>query len=441
MTLIPATTWARAGAIFRLAVPVMLTRLGILMFATIDTLMLGRLSAEELAYFAISVPPQVTVITVSYGLFSGTLVLIAQARGAGRLEEIGHVFKIASAMAVGLSLVVAWLLMPGEGVLLLLGQSPEIAAGGGRAVETFVIGLPAVLLAAVASTLLEAMGRPRVVLVTVIGGLALKFGLNWWLLEAGGAAAANLATSIARWGMYLALLAYILLTPEIARLGLYTRVVGKKRLTLALLKLGLPSGLSQGLESSAFGAMTVFAGWLGAHALGSYQIALNLVAMAFMMALGLSTATSVHVGMAYGAGNRAAAESAGWLGTAMVSLYTAAIGVVFWIFHHDIAGLYASDPALVQAAGVAIVIAAFILVPDGIQGVLMGALRGFGDVNWPSAMHLVSFWVVTVPLAHHLAFARGWGTDGLLWGLVAGLACASVLLGARFAQVSRRPVG
>ncbi len=441
MTPLPATTWARAGAIFRLAVPVMLTRLGILMFATIDTLMLGRLSAEELAYFAISVPPQVTVITVSYGLFSGTLVLIAQARGAGRLEEIGHVFKIASAMAVGLSIVVAYLLMPGEGVLLLLGQSPEIAAGGGRAVETFVIGLPAVLLAAVASTLLEAMGRPRVVLATVIGGLILKVGLNWWLLEAGGAAAANLTTSIARWGMYLALLAYILLTPAFSPLGLYTRVVGKKRLTLVLLKLGLPSGLSQGLESSAFGAMTVFAGWLGSHALGSYQIALNLVAMAFMMALGLATATSVHVGMAYGAGNRAAAESAGWLGTAMVILYTAAIGVFFWVFHQDIAGLYASDPALVEAAGVAIVIAAFILIPDGIQGVLMGALRGFGDVNWPSAMHLVSFWVVTVPIAHYWAFSRGWGTDGLLWGLVAGLACASVLLGVRFAQVSRRPVG
>lgn len=441
MSQIPTTTWARAGAIFRLAVPVMLTRLGILMFATIDTLMLGRLSAEELAYFAISVPPQVTVITVSYGLFSGTLVLIAQARGAGRLEEIGHVFKIASAMAVGLSIVVAYALLPGERILLLLGQSPEIAVGGGRAVETFVIGLPAVLLAAVASTLLEAMGRPRVVLMTVVGGLVLKFGLNWWLLEAGGAAAANLTTSIARWGMYLALLAYIMLTPEIARLGIYTRVAAKRRITVALLRLGLPSGLSQGLESSAFGAMTVFAGWLGAHALGSYQIALNLVAMAFMMALGLATATSVHVGMAYGAGNRAAAQSAGWIGTAMVTSYTIVIGIVFIVFHHDIAGLYATDPLLVEAAGVAIVVAAFILLPDGIQGVLMGALRGFGDVNWPSAMHLVSFWVVTVPIAYYWAFSRGWGTDGLLWGLVAGLACASVLLGARFARVSRRPAG
>src|SRR5436190_23132004 len=103
----------------------MLTRLGILMFATIDTLMLGRMAAEELAYFAISVPPQVTVITVSFGLFSGTLVLIAQARGAGRLQEIGHVYKIASAIAVVLSIATGWGLMQGEALLLMLGQSPD----------------------------------------------------------------------------------------------------------------------------------------------------------------------------------------------------------------------------------------------------------------------------------------------------------------------------
>ncbi len=440
MSLIPETTWARAGAIFRLAVPVMMTRLGILMFATIDTLMLGRMSADELAYFAISVPPQVTVITVSYGLFSGTLVLIAQARGAGRLDEIGHVFKIASVMALIVSVVVAWILLPGESILRLLGQSPEIAAGGGRALEAFVIGMPAVLLAAVASTLLEAMSRPRVVLVTVAGGLVLKLALNWWLLAAHGAAGANLATSIARWGMYLALLGYILATPAISRLGLYTRIARKRQITIDLLKLGLPSALSQGLESSAFGAMAVFAGWLGAQALASYQIALNLVAMAFMMAMGLSTATSVHVGMAYGAKRRSAAESAGWLGTWMVISYTIAMGIAFFVFDRQIASIYASDPALIAAASVAIVVAAFILLPDGIQGVLMGALRGFGDVNWPSAMHLVSFWVVTVPLAHHLAFGRNWGTDGLLWGLVAGLTCASILLGGRFFLVSRRPV-
>jgi MATE family multidrug resistance protein len=95
---------------------------------------------------------------------------------------------------------------------------------------------------------------------------------------------------------------------------------------------------------------------------------------------------------------------------------------------------------LIAAATVAIAISAFILLPDGIQGVLMGALRGFGDVNWPSIMHLVSFWVVTVPLAYYLTFTRAWGTAGLLWGLVAGLTCASFLLAGRFWAVSRRPL-
>jgi len=429
---------ARAVAIIRLAVPVMLTRLGLLLFTTLDTLMLGHLGADELAYFAISVPPQVTVLTVGFGLLSGTLVLIAQARGAGRLDEIGHVFKMVMLISLVVGVAAALGLMRGEALLVLLGQSPDIARGGGVAIQAFAIGLPAVLLGASCSMLLEAMGRPRIVLAVTIAGLGLKALLNLWLLDAHGAVGANLATSLVRWAMLAALLLYILLTPAISRHGLFTRVARKKQITLDLLRYGLPSGLSQGLESTAFGAMSVFAGWLGTHAIGSYQIALNLVAMAFMMALGLSTATSVQVGMAYGARDRRSAEASGWLGTGMIALYALALGCVLYVFDTPIARLYTHDPDLLASAAVAIAICGFILLPDGLQGVLMGALRGLGDVNWPSVMHLFSFWAVAVPLAHHLAFTRGWGTDGLLWGLMAGLVAAASLLAIRFAFVSRR---
>jgi len=435
---------ARAIAIIRLAVPVMLTRLGLLLFTTLDTLMLGHLGADELAYFAISVPPQVTVLTVGFGLLSGTLVLIAQARGAGRMDEIGHVFKMVMVISLVVGVAAALGLMRGEELLTLLGQSPDIARGGGVAIQAFAIGLPAVLLGASCSMLLEAMGRPKIVLAVTLAGLGLKVLLNLWLLEppgvVQGATGANLATSLARWAMLAALLAYIVGTPAIRRLGLFTRVRRKKQITLELLRYGLPSGLSQGLESTAFGAMSVFAGWLGTHAIGSYQIALNLVAMAFMMALGLSTATSVQVGMAYGAGDRRSAEACGWLGTGMIALYAFALGCVLYAFDTPIARLYTHDPDLLASAAVAIAICGFILLPDGLQGVLMGALRGLGDVNWPSVMHLFSFWAVAVPLAHHLAFTRGWGTDGLLWGLMAGLVAAAGLLAIRFALVSRRPV-
>ena len=82
-------------------------------------------------------------------------------------------------------------------------------------------------------------------------------------------------------------------------------------------------------------------------------------------------------------------------------------------------------------------IAAAVILPDGVQAVLMGALRGRGDVVVPTLLHLFSFWAVTVPLAWHLAFVRGAGVRGLLWGLLIGLAVASVLLALRLAMVGR----
>jgi len=142
--------------------------------------------------------------------------------------------------------------------------------------------------------------------------------------------------------------------------------------------------------------------------------------------------------MAYGARDRRGAEASGWLGTGMIALYALALGCALYVFDTPIARLYTHDPDLLASAAIAIAICGFILLPDGLQGVLMGALRGLGDVNWPSVMHLFSFWAVAVPLAHHLAFTRGWGTDGLLWGLMAGLVVAASLLAIRFAFVSRR---
>jgi MATE family multidrug resistance protein len=85
-------------------------------------------------------------------------------------------------------------------------------------------------------------------------------------------------------------------------------------------------------------------------------------------------------------------------------------------------------------------IAGWFLILDGGQGVMVGALRGLGDIWVPSAMVQAGFWGVTVPLGHHLAFARGMGVPGLFWALCAGALTAWLLLLLRFARVSRREV-
>ena len=104
------------------------------------------------------------------------------------------------------------------------------------------------------------------------------------------------------------------------------------------------------------------------------------------------------------------------------------------------ANLYTGDAAVLLIAPPLILIAGIVLIFDGGQAVLMGALRGMADVWLPPVMQFVSWWGVAVPVAYVLSFHAGLGTPGLMWGFLAGalVSCSSLAL--RFSLVSRRAV-
>jgi MATE family multidrug resistance protein len=57
------------------------------------------------------------------------------------------------------------------------------------------------------------------------------------------------------------------------------------------------------------------------------------------------------------------------------------------------------------------------------------------------AANLVSYWLIAFPLVLALGLGMDFGPQGIWWGLTAGLGVAAVLLSAKFASVSRAPVG
>ena len=124
----------------------------------------------------------------------------------------------------------------------------------------------------------------------------------------------------------------------------------------------------------------------------------------------------------------------------MVILLMALIALVFKIWPAALVAIYSSDAEVLALAVPTVVVAGWLLIWDGAQGVLMGALRGAGDVWMPVIMHAVAFWLVGVPLAGLLVFRLGVGAPGLMLGMFGGVVAAALLLGSRFALVSRRPV-
>jgi MATE family multidrug resistance protein len=167
-------------------------------------------------------------------------------------------------------------------------------------------------------------------------------------------------------------------------------------------------------------------------------VTLNVLALVFMVPLGISTATGVLVGQAYGASDAKALRRAAGVGFAVTAAFGVAIGLCVWPSARAIVPLYTSDPAAIALAAGALALSAIFYLPDGMQVVVAQALRARGDVLVPSGTHLASYIAVMLPLAYLLAIRLGWGIIGIVAAAsIASYVSAGLLLG-RFWMLARR---
>jgi MATE family multidrug resistance protein len=425
----------------RLAGPVMLARAGLVLMVTVDTVMCGWAGADQLALYAIALVPQVALMLVGIGLVLGTAVLSAQRDGAGKPEDCGRIWRFGLLNAAVLGGLFALLLLPGERLLLALGQAPEIAGPGGDVVAILGLGLPGLLLFSATSALLEGISRPRAGMLVMLAANLVNLALNALLIFGPwqlGAIGAALATTITRWLMFVALAADVLTMADRRRFGIAAPLAGHWRLERQLLRLGWPMALSFALEHAAFGIASVFAGWLGAVPLAAYQIVLNVMSVIYMLAIGLAVATGVRVGNAVGRGDPAGVAQAGWTGLALAGLLMLGLMPLMYLASPAIARTYSAEPAVLALAAPGLAIASWLLLVDALQGVATGALRGMADLWAVAAIQLLCFWGIAIPSCHLLAFDVGYGVVGLLFGLCFGLASASLLLVWRFRALTVR---
>ena len=121
--------------------------------------------------------------------------------------------------------------------------------------------------------------------------------------------------------------------------------------------------------------MTIIAGRIGADAVAAYQILLQTLAVVFMIALGMSSATAVLVSDAYGRGDAPGMVRAGWTGLGLNTVAMVLSGLAMFVFAHAIALGFTADTTLAAQIAVLIPLIALIPTPDGGQSVSASALR------------------------------------------------------------------
>jgi multidrug resistance protein, MATE family len=399
----------------------------------VDTLMVGRVSPEDLAAVALGNILFFMASVLGMGILMGLDPLVAQAAGAGDREGAARALQRGLVLSVGLTVLLALMLLPAGPLLRLARQPPEVVPIATSYVMASLPGIFPFLIFIVFRQTLQALGRVAPILWTALAANGMNLFLNWVLIWGNlgvpplGAVGSAWASSLSRGFMALGLLAVsypILrgyLRPRRERIlepGPLLRMVG----------LGLPIGLQFQMEFGAFALIGVLMGWFGTSVLAGHQVAITLAAFAFMVPVGVAAAAAVRVGQEVGRESPEAARRAAGAALLMGMGFMVVTAAVFLGIPGLLGRAFSPDPEVVAVVAVLLPIAGLFQVFDGLQAVAGGVLRGVGDTRAPMYANFLGFWVLGIPISLWLAFRADWGPEGLWWGLALGLAVVAMIL-------------
>ncbi len=419
----------------KLALPVVAAELGWNAMGMVDTLMVGRVSAESIGAVSLGTAFFLAVGIFGIGMLLGLDTLVSQAFGAGKIEECHRSLVqgvYLSFMLAPLLTGVIWSVIP---LLSHLGMNPDVFPLTIPYLKAVTWSMLPLLLYATFRRYLQGMGLVKPVMVVLVSANLVNVAANWILVFGNlgapvmGVEGAGWATCISRVYLAIGLVAYTVYHDRRYRTGLFDIPFGiEVQQFRRLLSLGFPAALQITLELGAFAAGTALAGKLDSASIAAHQIAITAASFTFMVPLGVSSAGAVRVGHALGRADVAGAARAGWMALVIGTGFMACSAIVFLVFPSHILRAFTSDSAVITIGISLLLVAAYFQLFDGVQIVATGIMRGSGDTQTPMLVNLVGHWFVGLPVGYTLCFVMGWGVIGLWVGFCVGLVSVGFIL-------------
>lgn len=438
----------------KLAVPVITGMLGHTFVQLADNIMVGQLGSAELA--AVSLGNSFVFIAMSIGIGFSTAItpLVAEADGAGKKEVGKSALKHGLVLCTILGLVLFGLILLAKPLMYLMDQPPEVVELAIPYLNLVAFSLVPLIIFQAFKQFSEGLSQTKYPMYATLWANVVNIILNYLLIFGSfgfpelGIVGAAIGTLVSR-GIMVGYLWYLLKRKKKFRFyvtgfhfGRIERTIMKK-----IISLGFPSALQMFFEVGIFTSAIWLSGVLGKNAQAANQIALNLSSMTFMVGMGLGAAAMIRVGVQKGLkkyGDLRRIAKSIFLLTFLLEIGFALLFLLgrdwFPTLYLDLDDLVnrADNLEVVAIAAQLLLVAAFFQISDGIQVVVLGALRGMQDVNIPTFITFVAYWAVGFPIMYYLGLYTGLGSTGIWVGLLAGLTASAILLYIRFDYLTRK---
>ncbi|SFW30961.1 MATE family efflux transporter [Cellulophaga fucicola] len=438
----------------KLAFPVILGLLGHTFVGFADNIMVGQLGTAELA--AVSLGNSFVFIAMSFGIGFSTAItpLVAEADGAGNVKDAKSALKHGLILCAVLGLFLFGLIILGKPLMYLMKQPPEVVELAIPYLDLVAFSLVPLVVFQAFKQFSDGLSQTKYPMYVTLVGNAINILLNYLLIFGTfgfpklGIIGAAIGTLVSRVAMVFLIWVMLKKTKKFHDYvtGFNFRKI-ESSVMQKIMKIGFPSALQMFFEVAIFTAAIWISGVLGKNSQAANQIALNLSSMTFMVGMGLGVAAMIRVGNQKGLGNykdlRRMAQSIFFL-TFLLEVVFAALFLIFrnwlptvYLDVNDTANIVDNTEVILIAAQL-LLVAAFFQISDGLQVVVLGALRGLQDVTIPTAITFVAYWLIGFPICFYLGLYTPLKSTGIWIGLLAGLTASAILLFIRFNYLTKK---
>lgn len=440
----------------QLAYPVMLGMLGHTLIGIVDNIMVGKLGTSQLA--AVSLGNSMIFVAMSLGIGFSTAItpIVAEAQGEKDEAKIKSAFQHGLLLCTILGLFLFVLIVVAKPVMELLHQPKEVIDLAKPYLDWVAFSLVPLIIYQGYKQFADGLSLTKYSLYAIVMANVVHVFFNYvliygiWIFPKLGIVGAAIGTVISR--ILMVVFMHYLLRSKTS-LRPYFKGFGwnaiQRKMVVKLVRLGFPSAMQMLFEVVLFTAGIWLCGMLGKTSQAANQIALSLASMTFMFAMGLSVVSMIRVsnykGMHDYKGLIVVARSIFLLAILLEIIFA----LFFILLHNQLPYLFLDmghtaqffdNVEVIAIASKLLLVAAVFQVADGIQVVVLGALRGLQDVKIPMYLTFVAYWLIGFPTSYFLGFYTSLKAVGVWIGLCAGLMAAALFLYLRFVVITRKLV-
>ena len=413
-------------AIVKLALPMMVSMLLIMLYNIADSIWVAGLGADALAAVGFITPLFMVLVGLGNGIGAGANSLIARYIGAGNIKQANnaglHGILLAIIVSVIFTVIIEVFMVP---ILKFMGAGNTIQYAMDYSYIIFGF-LFVFVYSGVASAIFRSEGDMRratiAIAVTAILNIILDpvfiYVLNFGIA---GAAWATVISAI----MSCVVMSYWIWGKKDLYLDLTPKNFNYQgQMMLDNLQVAIPSTL----ESLVFSILAIIINGMlvmaaDTTAVAVYTASMRIVQLAMIPLIGLGTAVLTVCGVAYGAHNHKNLKTAHSYSIKLGFAISIALGAIMFVFSSPIATMFsyteasaALSPQIAQAISV---LSLFVLaIPHGMMSSMM--FQGVGKGVYSLLITLLRSLILETVFAYIFCFIFGWGLTGIYAGVVFG---------------------